>query len=158
MHKLGKKNVHYTSALLSLCHSKKNEELLLLCDAKVNSFQYMNSIFSCWHRLKVWGFYNLRGFFYSVFVHVLKILLLADWWKAQAFTFFIMIENILMDESSCLQLKQLKLLDCDAEFKGKFEILLSRTLWYNSGKHKNSGNFSDFQAQTIHGSLGSKLL
>lgn len=55
MHKL-EMNVHYTSALLSLCHRKNHKKLLLLYDTEVKCFQNMKSIFSCWHRLQVWGF------------------------------------------------------------------------------------------------------
>lgn len=125
-------------------------------DVRVKCSQYMNSICSHWHRPKVWGFYNL-SFIYSVFVHKHKIPSLAHWWQAHTFIFFT-IENILMDKSSWLQLKLLKLLHCDADLQGRSEILLSRTHWYGNGNYKNWGDFVYFQAQTVHGSSGSLLL
>lgn len=60
--------------------------------------------------------------------------------KSTDFHLFIMIENILEDKSSCLQIKQLRLPACDAEFKGGSEIPLSKMLQHRCRQHKNLGN------------------
>lgn len=64
------KNVHYTSALLSLFHRKKREAVITVWCQRVLSKWIA---FAHVDRLKVWGFYNL-SFIYSVFVHMHKIL------------------------------------------------------------------------------------